>query len=178
MFCGWYFSNRYIDIEAQIAEIQAKKKEIAQTTNDKGVGLLESGYFDSEFYDEAGGDAKKNRYDGYMTSIAANDEADEEEDDGLPTTNAKRISYTAPKAVLKDIVQVSGIIYCLKEYKMYILNLHRVRKMTLIRSPTAGVPISPRRKMSIDRSDAVWSFRPIVPIHSPTVGTPFNSYNL
>lgn len=39
-----------------------------------------------------------------MTSIAANDDADEEEDEGLPA-NQKR-SYTAPKAVLKDIVQV------------------------------------------------------------------------
>lgn len=92
----------FADIEAQILELQAKKKEIAQTTNDKGVGLLEAGYFDSEFYDEGGAD-KKSRYDGYMTSIAANDDADEEEDDGLPT-NQKR-SYTAPKAVLKDIVQ-------------------------------------------------------------------------
>lgn len=94
------------DIEAQIHELQAKKKEIAQTTaaNDKGVGLLEAGYFDSEFYDEGGAD-KRSRYDGYMTSIAANDDADEEEDEGLPTTQKR--SYTAPKAVLKDIVQVS-----------------------------------------------------------------------
>lgn len=91
------------DIEAQILELQAKKKEIAQSTNDKGVGLLEAGYFDSEFYDEGGAD-KRSRYDGYMTSIAANDDADEEEDEGLPA-NQKR-SYTAPKAVLKDIVQV------------------------------------------------------------------------
>lgn len=86
-------------------EIQAKKKEIAQTTNDKGVGLLESGgYFDSEFYDDGGG-TKKNRYDGYMTSIAANDDIDEEEDEGEPL-QPKRVSYTAPKAVLKDVVQV------------------------------------------------------------------------
>lgn len=91
------------DIEAQILDLQAKKKEIAQTQqNDKGVGLLEAGYFDSEFYDEGGADPKS-RYDGYMTSIAANDDADEDEDEGLPATQKR--SYTAPKAVLKDIVQ-------------------------------------------------------------------------
>lgn len=90
------------DIEAQILEIQAKKKELAQTTNDKGVGLLESGYYDSELYDDATN--KKSRYEGYMTSIAANDDIDEDEDDGLPVTQ-KRTTYTAPKAVLKDIIQ-------------------------------------------------------------------------
>lgn len=95
------------DIEAQILDIQAKKKEVAAASNDKGVGLLEAGYFDSEFYDEGGAD-KRSRYDGYMTSIAANDDADEEEDEGLPT-NQKR-SYTAPKAVLKDIVQVRTFV--------------------------------------------------------------------
>lgn len=92
------------DIEASILEIQKKKKEIAQTTNDKGVGLLESGsYYDSEFYDD--GTNNKNRYE---TSIAANDadDADEEEDEGMPMPQT-RATYTAPKAVLKDIVQVS-----------------------------------------------------------------------
>lgn len=95
--------DRFPDIEAQILEIQKKKKEIAQTTNDKGVGLLESGYFDSEFYDD--GVNNKNRYE---TSIAANDadDADEEEDEGMPMPQS-RATYTAPKAVLKDIVQVS-----------------------------------------------------------------------
>lgn len=41
-----------------------------------------------------------------MTSIAANDDLDEEEDEGLPMNQQKRVSYTAPKAVLKDIAQV------------------------------------------------------------------------
>lgn len=96
--------HQFSDIEAQILEIQKKKKEIAQTANDKGVGLLESGYFDSEFYDD--GVNNKNRYE---TSIAANDadDADEEEDEGMPMPQ-NRATYTAPKAVLKDIIQVSG----------------------------------------------------------------------
>lgn len=90
------------DIEAQIQEIQNKKKELAQTSSDKGVGLLESGYFDSELYDD--GTNKKNRYEGYMTSIAANDDIDDDDDEGLPIQQ-KRVSYTAPKAVLKDIIK-------------------------------------------------------------------------
>lgn len=43
-----------------------------------------------------------------MTSIAANDDIDEEEDEGEPL-QPKRVSYTAPKAVLKDVVQVCRI---------------------------------------------------------------------
>lgn len=89
-------------------DIQAKKKELAQTQSDKGVGLLESGYYDSELYDD--GSDKRNRYDGYMTSIAANDDIDDDEDVGMPIQ--KRTTYTAPKAVLKDIVkQVNRLIY-------------------------------------------------------------------
>lgn len=71
--------------------------------------MLESGYYDSELYDD--GSDKRNRYEGYMTSIATNDEVDEDdEDDGLPIQQ-KRSTYTAPKAVLKDVIQhVSKII--------------------------------------------------------------------
>lgn len=98
----FYFLFQLSDIEAQIQEIQNKKKELAQTSSDKGVGLLESGYFDSELYDD--GTNKKSRYEGYMTSIAANDDIDEDDDEGLPI-QPKRISYTAPKAVLKDIIK-------------------------------------------------------------------------
>lgn len=91
-----------IDIEAQIADLQNKKKELAQSQpNEKGVGLLESGYFDSELYDE--NLDKKKRYEGYMTSIAANDDVDDDDDDGLPVQ--KRTSYTAPKSILKDVIQ-------------------------------------------------------------------------
>lgn len=91
----------YTDIEAQIADLQTKKKELQSQGNDKGVGLLESGYFDRELYDE--NTAKRNRYDGYMTSIAANDDLDEDDDDGLPIQKTR--SYTAPKSILKDVIQ-------------------------------------------------------------------------
>ncbi|XP_011179915.1 splicing factor 3B subunit 1 [Zeugodacus cucurbitae] len=91
------------DIEAQIADIQTKKKEIQKSTT-TGVGLLDSGgFYDTELYDEGGGKGK-NRYEGYNTSIAANDEMDEDEDDGFPVPQ-KRTTYTAPISVLKDVTQ-------------------------------------------------------------------------
>ncbi|XP_060529898.1 splicing factor 3B subunit 1 isoform X1 [Cylas formicarius] len=86
------------DIEAQIRDIQSKKKEIPAEKNEKGVGLGESGYFDSEIYD---GSNKK--YEGYVTSIAANDEPDEDdEDEGYSN---KRTGLGAPVALLNDIAQ-------------------------------------------------------------------------
>lgn len=90
------------DIEAQIADIQSKKKELAQSqASEKGVGLLESGYYDTELYDD--GSDKKRRFEGYNTSIAANDDVDDDEDEGLPIT--KRTTYTAPKSILKDVIK-------------------------------------------------------------------------
>lgn len=90
------------DIEAQIADIQSKKKELAQSqASEKGVGLLESGYYDTELYDD--GSDKKKRFEGYNTSIAANDDVDDDEDEGLPIT--KRTTYTAPKSILKDVIK-------------------------------------------------------------------------
>ena len=64
------------DIEAQIKEIQARKKELTQNdengvTDKSRIGLGESGYFDQEIYDGGG-----SKFDGYVTSIAANDEVD------------------------------------------------------------------------------------------------------
>lgn len=94
----------YIDIEAQIREIQSKKKEVIVENPDKGVGLGESGYFDSEIYDSGGG---KGKYEGYVTSIAANDEVDDEEYDVSSYSHNKRGSgYSAPAALLNDVVQV------------------------------------------------------------------------
>nr|XP_029733222.1 splicing factor 3B subunit 1-like isoform X2 [Aedes albopictus] len=92
------------DIEAQIRDIQTKKKEIsAEAAKDKGVGLLESGYYDSELYD---GSAGKGKYEGYVTSIAPNDDVDEDEDDGIPMGRGNRpAGYTAPAALLNDVAQ-------------------------------------------------------------------------
>lgn len=60
----------YTDIEAQIREIQSKKKEILTSTSEKEqVGLGKTGFYDQDIYD-----GSNNKYDGYVTSIAANDE--------------------------------------------------------------------------------------------------------
>lgn len=62
------------DIEAQILDIQSRKKQIVSEdglTEKDRVGLGETGYFDSDIYDGGGG-----KYEGYVTSIAANDEVD------------------------------------------------------------------------------------------------------
>lgn len=91
------------DIEAQIREIQSKKKEVPQEDNDKGVGLGESGYFDSEIYDSGSG---KNKYEGYVTSIAANDEVEDDEED-VGYNNKRTSGFGAPVALLNDVAQVS-----------------------------------------------------------------------
>lgn len=73
----------------------------ASEASEKGVGLLESGYYDSELYDD-GGDKKK-RYEGYNTTIAANDDEDDDDDEGLPQITKR--TYTAPKSILKDVIK-------------------------------------------------------------------------
>lgn len=65
-----------LDIEAQIREIQERKRELTKedengVTDKSRIGLGESGYFDQEIYDGGG-----SKFEGYVTSIAANDEVD------------------------------------------------------------------------------------------------------
>lgn len=60
------------DIEAQIREIQSKKKEILNTAAEKEqVALGKTGFYDQDIYD-----GSTNKFDGYVTSIAANDEVE------------------------------------------------------------------------------------------------------
>ncbi|XP_066245783.1 splicing factor 3B subunit 1 isoform X1 [Euwallacea similis] len=86
------------DIEAQIRDLQSKKKELPVEETDKGVSLGESGYFDSEIYD-----GKDKKYEGYVTSIAANDEVDDDEED--VGYSQKRTGLGAPVALLNDVAQ-------------------------------------------------------------------------
>lgn len=98
---GFFFIT---DIEAQIRDIQTKKKEIAKSQSDQGVSLLDKGgFFDTDLYDDGTG---KDKYEGYNTSIATNDEVEEDEDEGMPVQQ-KKASYTAPKNVMKEIAKVS-----------------------------------------------------------------------
>lgn len=103
MFC---FCQLIVDIEAQIKDIQAKKKESqAQEESEKGIGLLESGYFDSELYD-GNGAQKSSKYDGYVTSIALNDQSDEEDDDE-PVPSKRNTGFGAPAAIFNEMARVS-----------------------------------------------------------------------
>ena len=58
------------DIEAQIRDLQSRKKDLIEEMKEKErVGLGESGFYDRDIYDSGG-----SKYDGYVTSIAVNDE--------------------------------------------------------------------------------------------------------
>lgn len=61
-------------------------------------------YYDSDIYDNSG-HGGKSRYDGYVTSIAANDEVEDDDVENAPI-NQKRPGYTAPASILNDIAQV------------------------------------------------------------------------
>ncbi|PNF36634.1 Splicing factor 3B subunit 1 [Cryptotermes secundus] len=88
------------DIEAQIRDLQSRKKDLIEEMKEKErVGLGESGFYDRDIYDGGG-----NKYDGYVTSIAANDEVDDE-DDIISLSQSKRPGYTAPAALLNDVAQ-------------------------------------------------------------------------
>ncbi|CAH2990692.1 unnamed protein product [Chilo suppressalis] len=89
-------------IEAQIREIQSKKNELPENGSGKGVSLADT-FYDSDIYDTAG-QGGKSRYDGYVTSIAANDEVEDEDVENVPIAQ-KRSGYTAPASLLNDIAQ-------------------------------------------------------------------------
>ncbi|GIY82436.1 splicing factor 3B subunit 1 [Caerostris darwini] len=92
------------EIEAQIRELQNRKANLATEgeENGDGVPLVSSAgiYMDEDIY---GG--TKSKYEGYVTSIAANDEADPDDDDYETTTlmNNKKASFTAPAAFLQEL---------------------------------------------------------------------------
>lgn len=89
------------DIEAQILEIQGKKAALVVEGGDQGVGLDSTGYYDQEIY--GGSDS---RFDGYLTSIAANEqEDDDDEDSSTSLLVQKKPGYHAPVAILNSIPQ-------------------------------------------------------------------------
>lgn len=57
------------DIEAKIREIQSKKEILSTISEKEQVGLGKTGFYDQDIYD-----GSNNKFDGYVTSIAANDE--------------------------------------------------------------------------------------------------------
>lgn len=94
------------EIEAQIKEIQERKKQAqVEEERDKGIGLLESGYFDSELYD--GNGTQKGKYEGYVTSIAPNEDEDEDDDEPIRPSDKRTTGFGAPMAFINDIARVS-----------------------------------------------------------------------
>jgi len=90
----------FSDIEAHAQELQSRSKVDISEKDRIRVG--ESGFFDADIY---GGE--KNRFDGYVTSIATNDEIEEEDVDALPSGaegGRRAQSFTAPKALLDEII--------------------------------------------------------------------------
>lgn len=86
------------DIERQMEEIQAKRRKLETDPKPENphqqVGLLSRGHFDPMIY----GASDMSRYD---TSIAPNEEDEDEEDRGVaPPTRA---TYSAPADILNDI---------------------------------------------------------------------------
>lgn len=71
---------------------------------DKGIGLLESGYFDSDLYD--GNGTQKGKYEGYVTSIAPNEDEDEDDDEPIRPADKRTTGYGAPMAFINDIARV------------------------------------------------------------------------
>ncbi|KAM4561267.1 splicing factor 3B subunit 1 isoform 1-T1 [Fundulus diaphanus] len=89
------------DIEAQILEIQGMKASLQEENGEQGVGLVSTGFFDQEIY---GG--TDHRFDGYVTSIAANEQEDDDEDDtSTSLLGPKKPGYHAPVAILYPTAQ-------------------------------------------------------------------------
>ena len=87
------------EIAAQVQEIQSRSK--VDISEKDRIGFGESGVFDAEIY---GGEVQ-GRFDGYVTSIATNDEVEEEDYDGVTTgAGSGRQSITAPAAILNEAV--------------------------------------------------------------------------
>jgi len=77
----------FLDIEAQILEIQGMKAALAEGA-DQGVGLDSTGYYDQEIY--GGSDS---RFAGYVTSIAANEQEEVSDDKMLSIFNKIPCQY-------------------------------------------------------------------------------------
>lgn len=155
------------DIEAQIKDIQERKKQAqAEDERDKGIGLLESGYFDSDLYDANG--TQKGKYENYVTSIAPNEDEDEDDDEPIRPADKRTTGFGAPMAFINDIARVSSTLLRNCATKNLSIFFRRASPITT-RSRAAGPRPWARRKMSTGRSDGSKFCRPHASIHSLTV---------
>ncbi|KAH8042378.1 hypothetical protein HPB51_022186 [Rhipicephalus microplus] len=92
------------DIEAQIREIQARKANVGKQGNfDNGEGVpltasANGAYMDEDIYGHT-----QSKYDGYVTSIAANDDADADDDDYESTGLMQTKKMPLPSAFLAEL---------------------------------------------------------------------------
>ncbi|XP_050045646.1 splicing factor 3B subunit 1 isoform X1 [Dermacentor andersoni] len=92
------------DIEAQIRDIQARKAGVGKQGNyDNGEGVpltasANGAYMDEDIYGHT-----QSKYDGYVTSIAANDDADADEDDYESTGLMQTKKMPLPSAFLAEL---------------------------------------------------------------------------
>ncbi|XP_035688999.1 splicing factor 3B subunit 1 isoform X1 [Branchiostoma floridae] len=133
------------EFEEQIRQLQAKKSgsnnvEEEPPENDR-VGLTSHGHFDQEIY---GGSNSK--FEGYVTSIPANDIQDDDEDDYTGSVLAKRSTYTAPAALLNDIPQAEQNYDPFAEHRVRTIaereDEYRARRRNLIISPERFDPFA------------------------------------
>lgn len=138
------------DIEAQIKEIQERRKaEQAEEDKDKGIGLLESGYFDSDLYD--GNGTQKGKYEGYVTSIAPNEDEDEDDDEPIRPSDKRTTGFGAPMAFINDIARVSeGSLFKID----FTINFFNRASLITIHLKVVDQRQSAKRKTNIDRNDA------------------------
>lgn len=101
--CAHLFSES-LDLEQQIKEAQAKRKEI--TDKDISAAVLENEHhasmagmsYDTDIY-------TKDKYEGYVTSIPANEEEEEEVDELYQETKRRLNSYTASKEIINEALE-------------------------------------------------------------------------
>uniref|UniRef100_A0A914WR81 GPN-loop GTPase 3 n=1 Tax=Plectus sambesii TaxID=2011161 RepID=A0A914WR81_9BILA len=103
------------DIEAQIAEIQSRKRHVAPSgdDDDEGNGMPAStekvafgarGAYDQDIY----GSVRSSNKDAYLSSITAGDEEDEDEDVATKVVQNTRASiYNAPKKFLEEAARTA-----------------------------------------------------------------------
>lgn len=94
-----FFFNFLSEIAAHAEELQSRSK--VDISEKDRIGFGESGIFDADIYDQ---NKVKSRFDGYVTSIAANDEVEEDYDEAAAPSAGGRQSFTAPAAILNEMV--------------------------------------------------------------------------
>ncbi|XP_073236837.1 splicing factor 3B subunit 1-like isoform X1 [Porites lutea] len=129
------------EIERQIQQIQAQRSNLPKVDIGEKVGLASvgEGGYDVEIYGSGG-----NRFEGYSTDIAPNEQ--EEDDDDYSTTimHQSRNSYTAPAALLNEIAHTAEHVDPFAQHRQPTIaereDAYRARRRQMIISPPRHDP--------------------------------------